>query len=68
MSKIDEYNCIGRRTICEIAKSENKKLGETRIKNYLNKLKNEKFIKVNKGARGCEILERGKCFLKVNFK
>ena len=50
---------IGRRSLALIAEKENKDLGEGKIRTLLSNLQKESFIKINKGKKGTEILEKG---------
>ena len=43
----------------ELLKKENKDLGEGKIRTLLSNLQKESFIKINKGKKGTEILEKG---------
>ncbi len=59
LDKIYKYNRIGRRSLALIAEKENKDLGEGKIRTLLSNLQKESFIKINKGKKGTEILEKG---------
>ena len=59
LDKIYKYNTIGRRSLAIMAEKENKDLGEGKIRTLLSNLQKESFIKINKGKKGTEILEKG---------
>lgn len=65
LDKIYKYKNIGRRSLSTIAEKENKDLGEGKIRTLLYNLQKESFIKINKGKKGTEILEKGIEILKV---
>lgn len=66
LKKINKYNNIGRRSLAIMAEEENKDLGEGKIRTILSKLQKESFIKVNKGKKGTEILDKGIGIIKSN--
>lgn len=59
LNKINKYNNIGRRSLAVMAEEENRDLGEGKIRALLSNLQRKSFIKINKGKKGTEILEKG---------
>lgn len=64
LEKIWFHNGIGRRTLGILAKEENIDLTEGSIRNILKKMEKENYIKINRGAKGTTLLERGKILIR----
>ncbi|MCG0276831.1 MAG: sigma 54-interacting transcriptional regulator [Thermosediminibacteraceae bacterium] len=65
MKKIKEHDGIGRRTLAEIAKRENRNLGEGMIRRMMKQMEQDGLIELKKGAKGAVLTGKGKALLEM---
>ncbi|TYP51326.1 sigma 54-interacting transcriptional regulator [Thermosediminibacter litoriperuensis] len=65
MKKIRENNGIGRRALAEMAKRENRNLGEGMIRRMMKQMERDGLIELKIGAKGAVLTGKGKALLEI---
>jgi transcriptional regulator with PAS, ATPase and Fis domain len=63
---INKHKNVGRRFLCDIAKSEGLNLGESKIRRLINDMKNLQLVEINKGLSGTCITNKGRKLLNLS--
>ncbi|MEG0050812.1 MAG: sigma 54-interacting transcriptional regulator [Terrisporobacter sp.] len=64
LKKIYKYEGIGRRTLSFMSREDGFDIGEGKVRTIMTKLKDHKYIEINRGLKGTKILEKGLIIIK----